>query len=237
MLDVYFWPTPNGRKVSIMCEETGMSEETGLAYTLKPVDITRGEQFEQDFLAISPNNRIPAIVDSDGPGGKPLALFESGAILEYLAHKSGLLMPKDERGQWITKQWLMFQMGNIGPMWGQQGHFIIYAPEKVPYAIERYTKEILRLLDVMNLRLRDAEYLAGDYTIADIATYPWIATYERREVSIEEFPHVKRWLDAVAARPAVQRGMAWLDDRERRDKPDKEHLEAYFGDRQYQRRS
>ncbi len=237
MIDVYFWPTPNGRKVSIMCEETGMSEKAGLSYTLKPVDITRGEQFEPDFLAISPNNRIPAIVDAHGPGGKPLALFESGAILEYLAHKSGLLMPKDGRGQWITKQWLMFQMGNIGPMWGQQGHFVIYAPEKVPYAIERYTKEILRLLDVMNLRLRDAEYLADEYTIADIATYPWIATYERRKVSIEEFPHVKRWLDAIAARPAVQRGMSWLDDKELRDKPDKEHLAAYFGDQQYQRRS
>ncbi len=214
-----------------------MSEETGLSYTLKPVDITRGEQFEPDFLALNPNNKIPVIVDSDGPGGEPLTLFESGAILEYLAHKSGLLMPKDERGQWIAKQWLMFQMGNIGPMWGQQGHFVIYAPERVPYAIDRYTKEILRLLDVMNLRLREAEYLAGDYTIADIATYPWIATYERREVSIEEFPHVKRWLDAIAARPAVQRGMSWLDDKERRDKPDKEHLAAYFGDQQYQRRS
>lgn len=231
MIDVYFWPTPNGRKVSIMFEETG------LAHTLKPLDITRGEQFALDFLAISPNNRIPAIVDSDGPDGEPLALFESGVILEYLAHKSGMFMPKDERGQWITKQWLMFQMGNVGPMWGQQGHFVIYAPENVPYAIDRYTKEILRLLDVMNLRLRDAEFLAGDYTIADIATYPWIATYERREVSIEEFPHVKRWLDAIAARPGVQRGMAWLDDKERRAKPDKEHLAAYFGDQQYQRRS
>lgn len=231
MIDVYFWPTPNGRKVSIMFEETGLS------YTLKPLDITRGEQFEPDFLALNPNNKIPVIVDVHGPGGEPLVLFESGAILEYLAHKSGLLMPKNERGQWIAKQWLMFQMGNIGPMWGQQGHFIIYAPEPVPYAIERYTKEILRLLDVMNLRLRDAEYLAGDYTIADIATYPWIATYERRDISIEEFPHVERWLHAIAARPAVQRGMSWLDDRERRDKPDKEHLAAYFGDRQYQRRS
>ena len=140
MIDVYFWPTPNGRKLSIMCEETGMSDDTGLSYTLKPVDITRGEQFEPDFLAINPNNKIPAIVDSDGPGGKPLALFESGAILEYLAQKSGLLMPKDEHGQWITKQWLMFQMGNIGPMWGQQGHFVIYAPEPVPYAIDRYTQ-------------------------------------------------------------------------------------------------
>lgn len=231
MIDVYFWPTPNGRKVSIMIEETG------LPHILKPLDITRGEQFEPDFLALNPNNKIPVIVDPDGPGGEPLVLFESGAILEYLAHKSGRLMPKDERGQWITKQWLMFQMGNIGPMWGQQGHFIIYAPEPVPYAIERYTKEILRLLDVMNLRLRDAEYLAGDYTIADIATYPWIATYGRRDISIEEFPHVERWLGAIAARPAVQRGMSWLDDRERRDKPDKKHLAAYFGDQQYQRRS
>ena len=231
MIDVYFWPTPNGRKASIMFEETG------LPYSLKPLNITRGEQFEPDFLAITPNNKIPAIVDPDGPGGEPLALFESGAILEYPPQKSGMFMPKDERGQWITKQWLMFQMGNIGPMWGQQDHFVIYAPEPVPYAIDRYTKEILRLTNVMNLHLRDSEYLAGEYSIADIATYPWVETYERRKIEIEEFSHVKRWLDAIAARPAVQRGMAWLDDQERRTQPDKEHLAAYFGDQQYQRRS
>ncbi len=231
MIDFYFWPTPNGRKVSVMFEETG------LPYALKPLNITRGEQFEPEFLAINPNNRIPAIVDPDGPGGEPLALFESGAILEYLAHKSGMFMPKDERGRWITKQWLMFQMGNIGPMWGQHGHFVIYAQEEVPYAIDRYRKEILRLTDVMNLRLRDAEYLAGDYGIADIATYPWVSTYKRRDLPIDEFPHVKRWIEAIAARPAVQRGMTWMDDSDRRDAPDKEHLAAYFGEQQYQRRS
>ena len=231
MIDVYFWPTPNGRKVSIMFEETG------LPYTLKPLNITRGEQFEPEFLAINPNNRIPAIVDPDGPGGEPLALFESGAILEYLAEKSGMFVPKDERGKWITKQWLMFQMGNIGPMWGQHGHFVIYAQEKVPYAIDRYHKEVLRLTDVMNLRLRDAEYLAGDYGIADMATYAWVATYERRNLPIDEFPHVKRWLEAIAARPAVQRGMTWMDESDRVAAPDKEHLAAYFGDQQYKRRS
>ena len=231
MIDFYFWPTPNGRKVSVMFEETK------LPYALKPLNITRGEQFEPEFLAINPNNRIPAIVDPDGPGGEPLALFESGAILEYLAQKSGMFVPKDERSRWITKQWLMFQMGNIGPMWGQHGHFVIYAQEEVPYAIDRYRKEILRLTDVMNLRLRDAEYLAGDYGIADIATYPWVSTYERRDLPIDEFPHVKRWIEAIAARPAVQRGMTWMDDRDRRDAPDEEHLAAYFGEQQYQRRS
>ena len=232
MIDFYYWPTPNGRKVSIMFEETG------LAHRLKPVNITRGEQFDADFLAISPNNKIPAIVDEDGPGGEALALFESGAILEYLAKKSGLLMPGGERGQWIAKQWLMFQMGNIGPLWGQHGHFVFYAPEKVPYAIDRYAKEVLRLVDVMNLRLRDAAYLAGDeYTIADIATYPWVITYDRRDIEIADYPHVARWLDDVGARPAVQRGMALMDDNDRRGNPDKTHLEAYFGDQQYQRRS
>ena len=232
MIDLYYWPTPNGRKASIMFEETG------LAHRLKPVNITRGEQFKADFLAINPNHKIPAIVDDDGPGGAPLALFESGAILEYLAMKSGQLMPADGRERWITKQWLMFQMGNIGPMWGQHGHFIIYAQEKVPYAIDRYRKEVLRLLDVMNGRLRDAAYLAGaDYTIADIATYPWIVTYDGRDIDIAEYGHVARWLDDVGARPAVQRGMALMADNERSGAPDKEHLEAYFGDQQYQRRS
>lgn len=232
MIDLYFWPTPNGRKASIMLEETG------LAYRLKPVNITRGEQFEPNFLAISPNNKIPAIVDDDGPGGEPLTLFESGAILEYLAKKSGVLMPASERKQWITKQWLMFQMGNIGPLWGQHGHFIFYAREKVPYAIERYRKEVLRLLDVMNMRLGKAAYLAGaDYSMADVATYPWVVTYDRRSIDINEYPHVARWLDAVGARPAVQSGMALMDENDRSGDPDKEHLEAYFGDQQYQRRS
>lgn len=201
MIDVYFWPTPNGRKVSIMFEETGLS------YTLKPLDITRGEQFEPDFLALNPNNKIPVIVDAHGPGGEPLVLFESGAILEYLAHKSGLLMPKNERGQWIAKQWLMFQMGNIGPMWGQQGHFIIYAPEPVPYAIERYTKETRRLYGVMDKRLAEREHLAGDdYSIADIATFPWAARHAWQGVDLAEFPNVKRWYDTLWDRPAVRQG-------------------------------
>lgn len=232
MIDLYYWPTPNGKKVSIMMEETG------LPHKLIPLDITKGEQFEPEFLKISPNNKIPAIVDHEGPNNEPLPLFESGTILEYLAGKSGKLMPKNARGMWVTRQWVMFQMGNFGPMWGQHGHFTHYAPEKVPYAIERYTKEALRLLDVVNYRLKEVEYLAGDeYTIADIATYPWAVTYERRDIDIGEYPHVERWLKAVGDREAVQRGMDWLSDSDKRDNPSKEHLETYFGGKQYERRS
>ena len=232
MIDLYYWPTPNGRKISIMMEETG------LAYNLVPLDITKGEQFEAEFLKISPNNKIPAIVDSEGPNNQPLALFESGTILEYLAGKSGKLMPKSAREMWITRQWVMFQMGNFGPMWGQQGHFTHYAPKKVPYAIERYTKEVLRLLDVINFRLNEVAYLAGDeYTIADVATYPWAITYSRRDIDISEYPNVERWLTAIGEREAVQRGMTWLAESDKRDDPSKEHLESYFGNKQYERRS
>jgi len=232
MIDLYYWPTPNGRKVSIMMEETG------LPHKLIPLDITKGEQFEPDFLKISPNNKIPAIVDSEGPNNQPLTLFESGTILEYLAGKSGKLMPRSAREMWITRQWVMFQMANFGPMWGQHGHFTHYAPEKVPYAIERYTREALRLLDVVNFRLKESEYMAGeDYTIADIALYPWAVTWERRDIDIAEYPHVERWLNAVGEREAVRRGMTWLADSDKRDNPTKEHLESYFGNKQYERRS
>ena len=232
MIDLYYWPTPNGRKISIMMEETG------LAYNLIPLDITKGEQFESEFLKVSPNNKIPAIVDSEGPNNRPLALFESGTILEYLAGKSGKLMPKSAREMWITRQWVMFQMGNFGPMWGQQGHFTHYAPVNVPYAIERYTKEALRLLDVINFRLQEVEYLAGDeYTIADVAAFPWAITYNRRDIDISEYPHVERWLTTVGEREAVQRGMTWLSEFDKRDDPSKEHLESYFGNKQYERRS
>jgi GST-like protein len=232
MIDLYYWPTPNGRKATVMLEETG------LPYTLRPLDITKGEQFEKSFLALNPNNKVPTIVDSDGPGGEPFALFESGAILEYLADKSGMFMPKGERDIWITKQWLMFQMGNVGPLWGQHGHFSHYAKVKIPYAIDRYFKEIMRQIDVMNFRLKDAEYLAGDeYTIADIATYPWVCTYERRDIDLSPYPHFERWIQTVGARPGVERGMSIMDDNDLRDNPDKEHLDSYFGDKQFERRS
>jgi GST-like protein len=202
MIDLYTWSTPNGRKVSIMLEECG------LPYKVHPINIGKGEQFTPEFLAINPNNRIPAIVDADGPGG-PLRLFESGAILIYLAEKMGRLLPQDARARIITIQWLMFQMGNVGPMFGQAHHFIRNAKEQVPYGIKRYTDETRRLYGVMQKRLSEAEYLAGtEYTIADIATYPWVARHEWHKVDLNDFPAVKRWYDRIAARPAVVKGMA-----------------------------
>jgi GST-like protein len=204
MIDLYTWSTPNGRKVSVMLEELG------LAYAAKPVDITKGEQFDPKFLAISPNNRIPAIVDPEGPDGRPIAMFESGAILIYLAEKTGSrLFPVGEaRARLAVLQWLMFQMGNVGPMFGQAHHFLFRPKEDVPYAKKRYHDETLRLYRVMNRRLGDAPYLAGDYSIADVATYPWVARFERHRVDLADFPNVKRWFDAISARPAVERGMA-----------------------------
>ncbi|MDJ0950994.1 MAG: glutathione binding-like protein [Alphaproteobacteria bacterium] len=202
-IELYTWSTPNGRKASIMLEEVGLS------YTVHPINITKGDQFEPGFLKISPNNKIPAIVDPDGPGGEPLALFESGAILIYLANKTGQLFPTDERLRYETLQWLMFQMGGVGPFFGQAHHFRRFAPEEVPYAIKRYTDETRRLYGVLDKRLADSAYLAGeDYTIADIATFPWTARHEWQGVSLAEFPSVNRWYDAIAARPAVERGMA-----------------------------
>ena len=202
MIDLYTWTTPNGRKVSIMLEETG------LAYRVKPVNIGKGEQFAPEFLAISPNNRIPAIVDHDGPQGKPMPLFESGAILLYLAHKTGKFLPTDVTRQFHAIQWLMFQMGGIGPMFGQAHHFLRAAPEPVPYAIERYTTEARRLYKVLDQQLQGQPYLAGDYSIADIATYPWIARHEWHKVDLADFPAVQQWFGRVGARPAVQKGMA-----------------------------
>ncbi len=203
VIDLYTWKTPNGRKVSIMLEETG------LPYRVHPVDITRDEQFAPDFLAISPNNKIPAIVDSDGPGGQALSLFESGAILVYLAEKTGRLLPDAPRERYATLQWLMFQMGGVGPMFGQTHHFRQFAKERVPYALDRYGKETRRLYGVMDRRLGEAAFLAGaDYTIADIATYPWVTRHEWQGIDLGEFPNVRRWAEAIAARPAVQRGMA-----------------------------
>ena len=204
MIDLYTWTTPNGRKASVMLEELG------LPYNVHKINISKDEQFAPAFLAISPNNRIPAIVDNDGPGGKPLSLFESGAILIYLAEKTGSkLLPVEPRARTVVLQWLMWQMGGVGPMFGQTHHFMHAAPEKVPYGIERYSKETRRLYGVMDRRLGEAAYLAGaDYSIADIATYPWVARHEHHKVDLAEFPNVKRWFDAISARPAVAKGMA-----------------------------
>jgi GST-like protein len=201
-IELYTWSTPNGRKVSVMLEEVG------LAYSVHPINIGKGEQLAADFLAISPNGKIPAIVDPDGPGGR-FPLFESGAILIYLAEKTGQLLPREPRARYTAIQWLMFQMGGVGPMFGQAHHFMRFAKEKVPYGIERYGKETRRLYGVMDKRLSEAAFLAGDgYTIADIATFPWVARYEYHQVSLSDFPNVERWYRAIAARPAVVRGMA-----------------------------
>ena len=202
MIDLYTWSTPNGRKVSIMLEETGLD------YRVKPVNIGQGEQFAPEFLKISPNNRIPAIVDHAGPKGQAFALFESGAILLYLAYKSGKLLPGDPAQQFKVMQWLMFQMGGIGPMFGQAHHFLRAAPQPVPYAIERYTQETRRLYKVLDHQLEDQEFIAGDYSIADIATYPWIARHEWHRVALADFPSVQRWFAGMGSRPAVQQGMA-----------------------------
>lgn len=207
MIDLYTWPTPNGFKVSIMLEECA------LPYTAHAVDIGAGDQFKPDFLAISPNNKIPAIVDHDGPDGKAISLFESGAILLYLAGKTGRFLPADVRGKYLALQWLMFQMGGLGPMLGQAHHFRIYAPEKVDYAIKRYTNEARRLYGVMDRRLAVAGYFAGEYSVADMAIFPWTRSHANQGIELTEFPNVQRWFNAVAARPAVQRGLAVLADR------------------------
>lgn len=229
MIDLYFWPTPNGHKPAIMLEETG------LAYTLRPVNILKGEQFDPAFLAISPNNRIPAMVDHDGPGGGDYALFESGAILVYLADKSGQFLPADAAGRYRVLEWLMFQVANVGPMFGQCGHFQGYAPERIPYGINRYCGETRRLYGVMDKLLGEREYLAGaDYSIADMATYPWTApkVRELHRLDIDEWPNVKRWGDAIAARPAVQRALALLEDSLKYGDPDEDAREALFGRQQ-----
>lgn len=201
MIDLHYWPTPNGWKVSIMLEELG------LPYRIVPVNIGRGEQFKPEFLAISPNNRMPAIVDHEPPGGGPaVSIFESGAILQYLAEKTGRFIPTEVRGRFEVMQWLFWQMGGLGPMAGQAHHFRQYAPEKIPYAIDRYTREVARLYGVMNKRLEDREFLAGDYSIADMACWPWVVPYERQGQKLEDFPNLARWFELVKARPAVQRG-------------------------------
>ena len=202
MIDLYTWSTPNGRKVSIMLEECG------LPYRTHKVDIGKGDQFREEFVSINPNSKIPAILDYDGPNGRPLKLFESGAILIYLAGKSGQFLPAGTRSKYKALQWLMFQMGGVGPMFGQVHHFLRAAKEPIPYAIDRYTKETRRLYAVLNRHLAHAPFLAEEYSIADIATYPWVARHEWHKVALTEFPHVKRWFDTISARPAVARGMA-----------------------------
>jgi len=204
MIDLYTWSTPNGHKAQIMLEETGLD------YRLHPVNLQDGEQFEPDYLAISPGGKIPAIIDHDGPGGEELPIFESGAILLYLAEKSGRLLTTDPRGRWQALEWLMFQMGGVGPMLGQAGYFRNRAPEAIPIVIERFTREAGHLYGVVDRRLADREFLAGDYSIADIACFPWLRVYERLGIDIGDFPAVSRWLGAIAARPAVQRGLAVL---------------------------
>ena len=202
-IELYTWGTPNGRKVSVMLEECA------LPYRVHKIDIGKGDQFKPEFVKISPNSKIPAIVDPDGPGGGPFPLFESGAILIYLAEKTGRFCPSEPRARHVTYQWLMFQMGGVGPMFGQAHHFMRFAPEKIAYAIQRYGKETKRLYGVMDRRLGEAAYLAGaDYTIADVATFPWVARHEWHGVALAEFPNVKRWFEAIAARPAVAKGMA-----------------------------
>jgi len=231
MIDLYTWPTPNGRKVHILLEETGTP------YTVHPVDIGHGEQFKPDFLKISPNNKMPAIVDRAGPGGKPISVFESGAILIYLAEKTGRFLPKDERKYYDVLQWLMWQMGGIGPMLGQAHHFLQYTEDKIEYAMNRYRNEANRLYGVLDRQLNGKEWVAaGEYTIADMAIAPWLFAPDRQGVNIDEYPNVKRWRDKIYARPAVERAFAVLADRRRQGGHSKEERENLFGAKQYARR-
>ncbi|MBK1688523.1 glutathione binding-like protein [Rubrivivax gelatinosus] len=230
MIEVYSWATPNGHKVHVMLEECG------LPYRVHAVDIGAGEQFTPEFLAISPNNKIPAIVDPDGPDGQPISLFESGAILLYLAGKTGRFLPESVRGRYETLEWLMFQMGGVGPMLGQAHHFRIYAPEKIDYAVDRYTHEAKRLYGVMNRKLARTRYIAGDeYTIADIAIFPWLRSWKNQGIDWNDYPHLKGWFDEIAARPAVQRGCEVLADR-RKPITDDKSREVLFGATQYRQR-
>jgi GSH-dependent disulfide-bond oxidoreductase len=225
-IDFYYWPTPNGWKISIMLEECE------LPYRVHSINIGKGEQFAPEFLAVSPNNKIPAIVDPAGPGGAPISVFESGAILQYLGRKTGRLYPSDERARVAVDEWLFWQMGGFGPMLGQTHHFRIYAPETIPYAVDRYTNETNRLYGVLNKRLSEGEFVAGDYSIADIAILGWAKLWERQGQDIAEFPHVKRWLDTLLARPAVQRGLAVnAEDRASTDLRSPDVQKVLFGQR------
>ena len=239
MIDVYFWPTPNGYKVTVMLEELG------LQYNIIPVNIGRGDQFQPEFLKISPNNRMPAIIDPEGPGGKPFAIFESGAILMYLAEKYGKLMPAESRRKYAVIEWLMFQMASVGPMLGQAHHFRLYAPEKLQYAIDRYTNEARRIYNVIDKRLGEVAYLAGEYSIADIAVYPWLVPHNMQGQNLDDTPNLKRWFEEIRSRPAVQRGFAVMADevakmREAaaaRQRPhDQESWNNLFGSKQFEKR-
>ena len=235
MIDVYTWPTPNGHKVHVMLEECGFA--LGRDWLAHPVHIGQGEQFTPEFLTISPNNKIPALVDPKGPDGKPISLFESGAILIYLAAKTGKFMPSSDRGKYEVLQWLMFQMGGVGPMLGQAHHFRIYAPEKVPYAVERYTNEARRLYGVMDRQLAHHPFIAGKtYSIADIAIFPWLRSWANQGIDWADYPRLKEWFDTVGARPAVQRGCAVLADLRKPMQDDKKAMETLFGKTQYKKR-
>lgn len=230
MIDVYFWPTPNGWKITIMLEELG------LPYTIVPVEIGKGDQFKPEFLAISPNNKMPAITDPDGPDGEPISIFESGAIMIYLAEKTGQLMPTDVRGRTRVMEWLMFQMSSVGPLLGQTAHFRRYAPEKIDYAIDRYTNEAGRIYGVIDRRLEDHEYLAGDYSIADIATWPWILGKHQGQ-DYDDFPNLKRWRNTMKMRPAVIKGRDVMKKAVAVGdvSKDKERFANLFGAKQYER--
>ncbi len=230
MIDLFFWPTPNGYKISIALEEMG------LPYNTHGIDIGKGDQFDPAFLAIAPNNRIPAITDPDGPGGAPISLMESGAILIYLADKTGQFLAGDGEARYRALEWLMWQMGGVGPMFGQANHFIVYAPEKIEYGMNRYRNEVHRLCRVLDKRLGEAAFVAGDYSIADMAIYPWMRSHERYDVRLEDFANVKRWYDAIEARPAVQRGLAVLEERRRKGPMTDEQKEVMFGETQFKPR-
>lgn len=230
MIEVFTWPTPNGHKVHVMLEECG------LPYRAIPVNIGAGDQFKPEFLAISPNNKIPAITDPQGPDGKPISLFESGAILVYLASKTGRFLPNTDRERFEVLQWLMFQMGGVGPMLGQAHHFRMYAPEKIPYAIDRYSNEARRLYSVIDKRLSRSRFLGGkEYSIADIATFPWLRSWQNQGITLSDYPHLEEWFNAIDARPAVQRGVKVLAELRKPIRDDKER-EVLFGKTQYERR-
>ena len=229
-IELYYWPTPNGQKASIMLEEVG------LPYVVRPVNILKGEQFDPAFLAVNPNNKVPAIVDPQGPDGGPITIFESGAVLVYLAEKTGKLLPAEGAARYRALQWLFFQVGGVGPMFGQLGHFKGYAPEPIPYAIERYRNETLRLYGVMDERLAKAEYLAGEYSIADVATYPWVDVRWFHEIGLSAFPNVERWFEALSRREPVRRGARLMKDSEVIGNVTEETREVYFGKRQLERR-
>ena len=230
MIEVFSWPTPNGNKVHVMLEECG------LPYRVTPVNIGAGDQFKDEFLAFSPNNKVPAITDPDGPDGKPISLFESGAILVYLAAKTGKFMPKTDREKFEVLQWVMFQMGSVGPMLGQAHHFRLYAPEPVPYAIERYSNEAKRLYGVIERRLAKSAFLGGKaYSIADIATFPWLRSWQNQGVTLSDYPHLERWFHRIEERPAVQRGVKVLAEL-RKPFRDNKQREVLFGKTQYERR-